>query len=173
VHADHITASGEIRKRTGAKIGLSSAYASTCPDLKLDEQSKISFGPYVINVLNTPGHTRGCLTYQVNNMLFTGDVLLVRGCGRTDFQEGSSEALFESVRNKIFKLPDTMTVYPAHDYHGYTHTTLGEEKKFNPRLNLNIVKNEFVSIMANLKLSFPKKIQEAVPANLNCGLGST
>ncbi len=172
VHADHITSSGEIRKKTGALIGLSSVYSTSCPDLQLDEKSEIQFGKYIIHVLHTPGHTAGCLTYQLEDMLFTGDALLVRGCGRTDFQGGSSEVLYDSVRNKIFSHANTIMVYPAHDYFGHTHTTLGEEKKFNPRLNLRIEKNEFVAIMANLNLSLPLKIQESVPANLKCGVGS-
>ncbi len=170
VHADHITASGEIRKRTGAKVGLSSAYDMSCPDLHLEDGQELKFGTYTIKVFHTPGHTSGCLSYKVENLLFTGDALLVRGCGRTDFQEGSSKKLFSSVRERIFGLPDETIVYPAHDYKGFTKTSIGDEKRFNPRLNLNISENEFVEIMANLKLAYPKKIQESVPANLQCGI---
>lgn len=170
VHADHITASGEIRKRTGAKVGISSAYDMACPDLHLDDGQELSFGNFTIKVLHTPGHTSGCLSYQMDNMVFTGDALLVRGCGRTDFQEGSSEKLFHSVRDKIFGLPDDTIVFPAHDYKGFTKTSIELEKRLNPRLNLNVTKEQFVDIMANLKLAYPKKIQEAVPANLQCGL---
>jgi rhodanese-related sulfurtransferase len=103
-------------------------------------------------------------------MVFTGDALLVRGCGRTDFQEGSSEKLFLSVREKLFSLPDDTIVYPGHDYKGFTQTSVGIEKQLNPRLNLEKSKEDFINIMANLKLAHPKKIQEAVPANLHCGL---
>ena len=170
VHADHITASGEIRKRTGAKVGISSAYDLACPDLHLEDGQELQFGKHTIRSIHTPGHTSGCLSYQVGDMVFTGDALLVRGCGRTDFQEGSSEKLFDSVRNKIFGLPDTTTVYPAHDYKGFTKTSVGLEKRFNPRLNLEVNKEQFIDIMANLKLAYPKKIKEAVPANLQCGL---
>ncbi len=170
VHADHITASGEIRKRTGAKVGLSSAYDLSCPDLHLEDGQELKFGTFVIKAIHTPGHTSGCLTYKVNNMIFSGDALLVRGCGRTDFQEGSSEKLFKSVREKIFNLPDDTVVYPAHDYKGFTKTSVGVEKRLNPRLNLNVSQFEFTHIMANLKLAYPKKIQEAVPANLQCGM---
>ncbi len=170
VHADHITASGEIRKRTGAQIGLSSAYDLSCPDLHLEDGQELKMGGHIIKVLHTPGHTSGCLTYLLGDMAFTGDALLIRGCGRTDFQEGSSDKLFHSVRDKIFGLSEETTVYPAHDYKGFSKTSVGIEKHLNPRLNLEISKEQFVEIMANLKLAIPKKIQEAVPANLHCGL---
>lgn len=170
VHADHITASGELRKRTGAKTGVSSFYDMACPDLHIEDGQEIKFGKFVIKAINTPGHTSGCISFKLENMIFTGDALLVRGCGRTDFQEGSSEKLFQSVREKLFTLAEDTIVYPAHDYKGFTKTSIGDEKKLNPRLNTNISKEEFVEIMANLKLAYPKKIQEAVPANLRCGL---
>lgn len=173
VHADHITASGEIRKRSGAKVGVSSAYDLNCPDLHIDDGQEIKFGSYQLTAIHTPGHTSGCMSYRLGNMIFTGDALLVRGCGRTDFQEGSSEKLFHSVRDRLFKLPDETVVYPAHDYKGFTKTSIGEEKRLNPRLKLDNSKEEFVNIMANLNLAYPKKIQEAVPANLHCGLPPT
>ncbi len=170
VHADHITASGEIRKRTNAKVGLSSAYDMACPDLHLEDGQEIQFGNYTIKVIHTPGHTSGCLSYSIGGMVFTGDALLIRGCGRTDFQEGSSERLFQSVRDKLFSLADETIVYPGHDYKGFTKSSIGLEKKLNPRLKLENSKEQFCEIMNNLKLSYPKKIQEAVPANLLCGL---
>lgn len=170
VHADHISASGEIRNRTGAEIGVSAAYDMTCPDLRLEEGQEIKFGALTIKVLHTPGHTHGCLTYTLENMAFTGDALLIGGCGRTDFQNGSSEDLFSSVREKLFKLPDETIVFPAHDYKGFTKSSIGFEKCFNSRLNLSISKDDFIAIMANLHLTYPKKIDEAVPANVACGL---
>lgn len=170
VHADHISASGEIRKRTGAKIAYSSAYNMSCPDLHLEDGQEIKFGNLTIKALHTPGHTSGCLTYKLDNLIFTGDALLVRGCGRTDFQEGSSEKLFTSVREKLFNLPDDTVVYPAHDYNGFTKTSIGLEKRLNPKLNLGVSRDEFYNIMANLKLAYPKKIKESVPANLLCGI---
>jgi sulfur dioxygenase len=142
----------------------------SCPDLQIEDSQEIKFGTHIIRAIHTPGHTSGCLSYQLGNMVFTGDALLVRGCGRTDFQEGSSEKLFHSVRDKIFSLPDDTIVYPAHDYHGFTKSSIELEKRLNPRLNLEISKDKFIEIMANLKLSYPKKIDEAVPANLTCGL---
>ncbi len=170
VHANHITASGEIRKNTGAKVGISSAYDMACPDLHLDDGQEIKFGQHTIKVIHTPGHTSGCLSYHLDNMVFTGDALLVGGCGRTDFQGGSSDMLFHSVRDRLFSLPEDTIVYPAHDYKGFTKTSVGMEKLLNPRLNLAISNEQFTEIMASLKLPYPKKIQEAVPANLQCGL---
>lgn len=170
VHADHITASGEIRKRTGARIGVSSSYDMACPDLHLEDGQEISFGQFVIKVFHTPGHTSGCLSYHVESMVFTGDALLIRGTGRTDFQEGSAEKLFSSIREKLFKLPDETIIYPAHDYKGFSKSSIGLEKKLNPRVNLQRSKEEFLEIMSKLKLAHPKKIQESVPANLLCGL---
>lgn len=170
VHADHISGSGEIRNRTGAKIGISSAYGVSCADLSLEDNQILKFGDFEIQVIHTPGHTKGCLTYKLHNMIFTGDALLVRGCGRTDFQNGSSEKLFYSVREKLFKLSEDTIVFPAHDYKGFTKSSIGDEMQFNPRLNTSIGLEQFVDIMAKLKLSYPKKIDEAVPANLQCGL---
>lgn len=170
VHADHITASSEIKKRTGAKVGISSAYDMSCADLRLEDGQELKFGDYTIKVIHTPGHTSGCLSYHIENMIFTGDALLVRGCGRTDFQEGSAEKLFHSVRDKIFALSDDTIIFPGHDYNGFTKTSIHEEKQFNPRLNLEISKMQFVEIMRNLKLAYPKKIDEALPANLQCGV---
>jgi sulfur dioxygenase len=105
----------------------------------------------------------------LGDRVFTGDTLMIRGCGRTDFQEGSAKALFHSVREKLFSLPDSTLVYPAHDYKGRTCSSIGEEKKHNPRLKLENTEQQFVSIMSELNLPYPKKIDEAVPANSNCG----
>ncbi len=120
----------------------------------------------------TPGHTDGCVTYVVRDgpqtYAFTGDALLIRGCGRTDFQGGSSEKLYNSVHSQIFSLPEDTFIYPAHDYKGRTVTTVGEEKKFNPRVSKTL--EEFTVIMANLNLPKPAKIDIAVPANLVCGV---
>ena len=170
VHADHITGSGQLRKKTGAQIAISESYPTSCPDIRLKDGEELKFGNKSVIVMTTPGHTNGCLTYKIGSMLFTGDVLLIRGCGRTDFQDGSPEKLFFSVREKIFKLDDKTIVYPAHDYNGFSHSSVGLEKKFNPRLNLSMTKDQFIQIMSELKLDNPKKMQIAVPANLQCGL---
>ncbi|XP_043540587.1 persulfide dioxygenase ETHE1, mitochondrial-like, partial [Chiloscyllium plagiosum] len=123
-----------------------------------------------LDVRATPGHTNGCVTYVLNDrsIAFTGDALLIRGCGRTDFQQGSSESLYRSVHSQIFTLPDQCLLYPAHDYTGQTVTTVGEEKRLNPRLSKSL--SEFIAIMNNLNLPYPKQIDEALPANMVCGL---
>lgn len=172
VHADHITGSGELRKHTGAKVGISSAYDMSCADLHLDDNQILDFGSHKIQAIHTPGHTSGCTSYLIGNWVFTGDALLIRGCGRTDFQEGSSENLLHSVREKLFRLPDDTVVYPAHDYKGLSQSTIGDEKRLNPRLRLENSKEDFIQIMKDLKLAQPKKIVESVPANLLCGLPS-
>lgn len=170
VHADHITGSGELRNRTGSQIALSGAYSATCPDIALTDGQELSFGRHKVKALSTPGHTIGCVTYSIQDMLFTGDALLIRGCGRTDFQGGSSETLFHSVRDKIFAQSDDTYVYPAHDYKGIPRTTVGLEKRLNPRLKLDNSLEDFIKIMSELKLDYPKKIQVAVPSNMQCGL---
>ena len=170
VHADHITASGELRQRTGAKIALSSSYGLGCPDIALEDNQELKFGSHTIKGIHTPGHTNGCMTYLVDNKLFTGDTLLIRGCGRTDFQEGSAQQLYKSVRDKIFSFPEDFMIYPAHDYKGFTSTRIGDEMKLNPRLKMSVSEDEFIQIMDNLHLDYPKKIQQAVPANQTCGI---
>jgi sulfur dioxygenase len=170
VHADHVTGAGELRRHTGAKIGVSAAYDLACVDLHLNDGQELSLGAHRIRVLHTPGHTSGCLSYVIGNRVFTGDALLIRGCGRTDFQEGSAARLYDSVRTKLFSLPGETEVFPGHDYKGFTRSTIGLERSYNPRLRDGVTRDEFVELMANLKLAYPKKIQEAVPANVACGL---
>lgn len=141
-------------------------------DLKVKEKESLTIGAITLTTLSTPGHTNGCHTYFVDvadkRMVFTGDLILVRGCGRTDFQEGSSEHLYKSVHEKIFTMPEETMIFTGHDYKGHISTTVGEEKRFNPRLSKTL--DEFKSIMSNLNLSYPKLIDKAVPANLLCGL---
>ena len=174
IHADHITGSGELRRQTGALSGVSAIAQVECVDHQLHHKDVIHFGRYSLEVRSTPGHTDGCLTFVVeaeNQMMaFTGDALLIRGCGRTDFQQGSSETLYQSVHHQIYTLPDHTLIYPGHDYRGHTVSTVAEEKKHNLRLNTKIKQAEFVDIMNQLKLSHPKRIHEALPANLNCGI---
>lgn len=170
IHADHITGASEIRKRTQAKTGVSIDAAVLCADMGLEDAAELLLGDKKIKVIATPGHTDTCLSYYFEGMVFTGDALLIRGSGRTDFQQGSSDKLYDSVHEKLFKLPDETLVYPGHDYRGQTSSTILLEKKFNPRLGLAIEKDEFKKIMSELKLANPKKIHEAVPANLGCGV---
>ena len=169
IHADHITGAGEIRKRTGAQTAVFHAAEVLCADILLKENQELLLGDRAIKVLSTPGHTNTCVSYVFENKVFTGDSLLIRGCGRTDFQQGSPEKLFESVHQNLFTLPDDTIVYPGHDYRGQTKSTIELEKKYNPRLGIVITKSDFVKIMSELKLAHPKKIHEALPANLLCG----
>lgn len=169
IHADHVTGAGEIRKLTQAKTGVSKSAELPCVDMPLSEGDELFLGAKKIKVLSTPGHTNTCLSYIFEDMVFTGDTLLIHGCGRTDFQSGSAEELFKSVREKLFNLPDDTIVYPAHDYNGNTSSSIGLEKKCNPRLKESLSKDEFKKIMSELKLADPKKINEAIPANMACG----
>jgi sulfur dioxygenase len=171
VHADHITGGWTLKQRLRSRIALSAAAKAAGADRVLHDGDRIQFGGRSLEVRATPGHTASCLTYVLDdqNMAFTGDCVLIRGCGRTDFQEGSSAQLYRSVRDKIFSLPDTCLLYPGHDYRGFTVTSVGEEKAHNPRLGLARSEQDFAECMANLKLAYPKKIDVAVPANLQCG----
>lgn len=169
IHADHVTGAGVIRERTGVQTALSYHAGVDCADLALREGDVLKLGPQEIKVLETPGHTNTCLSYLFADMVFTGDALLIRGCGRTDFQQGSSDKLYTSVHSKIFTLPSETRVFPGHDYRGHTSSTVELEKKWNPRLGVARTQTEFTKIMSELKLANPKKIHEAVPANMACG----
>ncbi|MBC7538635.1 MAG: MBL fold metallo-hydrolase [Bacteriovorax sp.] len=172
LHADHITGSGEIRKKTGAKTAISSEALVPCVDHALKEGDEIKFGKYSLKAIATPGHTNSCMSFLIDKMIFTGDVLLIHGTGRTDFQQGDPKKMYESIKDKIFTLPNETKIYPAHDYKGFTYTTVELEKKFNPRIGNNRTLAEFTEIMNNLKLAQPKKIDIAVPANKLCGLST-
>ncbi len=169
IHADHITGSNEIKKRTDAKSAVSKIAGVCCADLELTENQEIKFGRYKLKVLETPGHTSESLSFYCEGMIFTGDSLMIRGTGRTDFQQGSAKDLYESIHKKIFVLPSETKVYPAHDYKGMLFSTVDLEKKFNPRVGSSKSLDEFVQIMKGLKLDDPKRIHEAIPANLACG----
>jgi len=170
VHADHITGSGKLKECLSGSKSVISRASQAVADVHLEHGDTIKFGEFELEARSTPGHTNGCLTYVFHEkgMAFTGDALLIRGCGRTDFQEGSSSRLYESVHSQILSLPNTTRLYPAHDYKGQTVSTVEEEKKFNPRLSKS--KEEFIDIMKNLNLAYPKMIDKAVPANMVCGL---
>ena len=172
VHADHVTAAGTLRERTGATTAAS-ARGAPCVDRLLQHGDVITLGAIPIHVLATPGHTDDHVSYHVPShaAVFTGDTLLVRGCGRTDFQNGDARALYRSVHDVLFALPDATTVYPGHDYKGHTVTTIAEEKRHNPRLGSAVGTGEdgFVALMAALQLPRPKLIDLAVPANRACG----
>lgn len=170
VHADHITGAARLKALfPEAQTVLSHQAKVTCANILVRDGDSLHLGNTDINVLETPGHTNTCLSYYTNGMVFTGDALLIRGCGRTDFQQGNAPQLYDSVHNKIFNLPDETLLYPAHDYKGMSSSTIGEEKRCNPRLKLGITQKEFVEIMKNLNLAYPKKMDVAVPGNLVCG----
>lgn len=174
VHADHVTASGLLRERLGSRSVLSKAAGAGCADVLAGEGDEVRFGKYSLHVIETPGHTEGCLSFHepTTGRVFTGDTLLIRGCGRADFQQGDARALYHSITRKLFALSDDTAVYPGHDYRGHTVSTIAEEKRLNPRV-AGKTESEFVHIMNDLKLAAPKKLHEAVPANLACGKSST
>jgi sulfur dioxygenase len=170
--ADHITGTHLLKHKVdGMKSVISSASGAEA-DVKIDGGDRIVFGSRFIETRATPGHTLGCLSYVADDQSFvlTGDTLLIQGCGRTDFQGGSAENLYGSVHTQLFTLPGSCIVNPAHDYKSRTESTIGDEKVNNPRLGSTKTKGEFAEIMANLNLSYPKKIDVAVPANMRCGV---
>ena len=171
VHADHVTGASQLKKSLGSKIALSRDSGAAGGDTYLADGDRISFGRRSLEARATPGHTNGCISYVLDDqsIAFTGDALLIRGCGRTDFQQGNAQQLFRSVREKLFPLPDRCLVYPGHDYKGLSASSVGEEKMYNPRLAESIGEGDFVGYMTNLGLPHPKLIQVAVPANLKCG----
>lgn len=169
-HADHVTSAGRLREHTGAAAAAPSGCGIAPADVQLQEGDVIRFGSgEVINVLHTPGHTAGSMSFVWHGNVFTGDTLLIDGCGRTDFQSGSSGSLYESITGKLFTLPEQTLIWPAHDYRGQAVSTIGWEKRHNSRL-AGRGKQEFVELMANLHLPKPKMIDVAVPANRNLGI---
>ncbi|KAE8706124.1 Persulfide dioxygenase ETHE1 [Hibiscus syriacus] len=176
VHADHITGTGLIKGKVPDVKSVISKASGAKADVFIEPGDKITFGDLFLDVRATPGHTAGCVTYVTGDgpdqpqprMAFTGDALLIRGCGRTDFQSGNSGQLYKSVHSQIFTLPKETLLYPGHDYKGFTVTTVGDEMLYNPRLSKD--EETFISIMQNLNLAYPKMIDVALPANLVCGL---
>lgn len=169
-HADHITSAGKMREITGARLVYGEGSGIEAIDIPLKDGESITLGHYRITALATPGHTDGCTCYFCEGMLFSGDTLLIRGCGRTDFQGGDPGKLYDSITQKLFVLADDTIVYPAHDYNGRTSSTIGEEKAWNPRLRDHRSRESFIDLMNNLNLDMPKRINEAVPANMKVGI---
>jgi sulfur dioxygenase len=170
-HADHITGSGLLAERVPGCKSMIAAVSGAKACVHLSPGDRIKFGTRYVEARATPGHTNGCMSFVTDDMkmVFTGEALLIRGCGRTDFQQGNSETMFESIWTQIYSLPQETLVYPGHDYKGRLVSTIGEEKKYNARL-AGKTKEEFVHIMNNLKLAYPKKIDVALPANLMDGV---
>lgn len=169
VHADHITSSCPLKQKfTNAKIVLGESNPIACADILIKDGENLKFGDYSLEAMSTPGHTDGCMSYVVGDKVFTGDALLIRSCGRCDFQGGSAENLFDSI-SQLFTLPDKTYVYPAHDYGGRTVSSIWEEKAFNEMIGGGVDKAEFVRRVNAMELSLPAKIHVAVPANQVCG----
>ncbi len=171
VHADHVTGAWLLKHRTGSRIALSAASGAEGADRLLAAGDRVAFGARHLEARATPGHTNGCLTLVLDDrsMAFTGDCLLIRGTGRTDFQHGDPHAMYRSVHSQIFSLPPGCLLYPAHDYRGLTATSVAEERRFNPRLAEGIGEDDFAGYMNHLGLPHPKQLDVAVPANLRCG----
>jgi sulfur dioxygenase len=171
VHADHVTAAWLFRESVGSAIVVPKRSGAEGADRYLGDGEKLEVGSIALEMRATPGHTEGCASYVIadEELVFSGDALLIRGAGRTDFQQGDAASLFASVRNRILSLPDHYRVYPGHDYRGRTVTTVAEERAHNPRLGDGVREEDFVGYMQNLGLPHPKRMADAVPANLLCG----
>lgn len=170
LHADHVTGAGALRLKTGAQTGMAAAAKVECADLQLKDGDELRFGKQTLKVISTPGHTDSCLSFYVDGKVFTGDSLMIRAAGRTDFQEGSPQRLYSSITEKLFKLAPETELYPGHDYKGHGKSTIADEMAHNARIGGGKTEFEFVSIMNGLNLTPPKKIGEALPANRKCGV---
>ena len=169
LHADHITGLGALRDRTHCITVMGERSKVDVVSMRLSEDDKLTIEGIALDVLYTPGHTDDSYSFLMRDRVFTGDTLLIRGTGRTDFQNGDPRAQYDSIFNKLLRLSDETMIFPAHDYKGETVSTIGEEKRFNPRLQVRSM-NEYVELMNNLKLPNPKMMDVAVPANMRIGL---
>jgi glyoxylase-like metal-dependent hydrolase (beta-lactamase superfamily II)/rhodanese-related sulfurtransferase len=169
LHADHVTGLGELRDRTQCVTIMGEQTKADVVAMRVADGDKVTIEGITLNVMYTPGHTDDSYSYLMGDRVFTGDTLLIRGTGRTDFQNGSARAQYESIFNRLLKLPEETMVFPAHDYKGDTVSTIGEEKRYNPRLQVRSV-DEYVELMNSLKLPNPKMMDVVVPANMHVGL---
>ncbi|OAI12657.1 Zn-dependent hydrolase [Methylomonas lenta] len=170
VHADHITGAGLLREQIGSKSVVHRDAGAMCADLLVTDGVSLQVGDLDLQVRHTPGHTSGCVSYVMADRVFTGDALLIDGSGRTDFQQGDAGQLFDSITYKLFTLPADTLVYPGHDYQGNTVSTIKQEIAKNARMGKGRTRDEFIAIMQDLKLAYPKFIDKALPANQSCGL---
>ena len=168
IHADHITGASKLKNKTNCTTIMGENSPAETVDLKLKDGEIIKVDQLEIKALYTPGHTSDSYSFLMNNYLFSGDTLLINGTGRTDFQNGSSEDAYHSLFDKLLKLPEETLLYPGHDYNGKKVSTIGDEKKFNPRLQVDSI-NQYIEIMSNLNLSKPKMIEINVSRNLMLG----
>ena len=172
LHADHITALGELKKRFNCQSVMGEQSAARCVSLRLADNDSLEFDGLTLKAMYTPGHTNDSYCLWMNDRVFTGDTLFIRGTGRTDFQGGSPSQQYDSLFHRLLCLPESTLVYPGHDYNGMTVSTIGEELKFNQRLQVKS-RDEYIFLMNNLNLPLPKMMKVAVPANQNCGLEVT
>ena len=169
IHADHVTGAWDLRQRTGAKIVMGARAEVDCCDLRLHDGDSVNFGSETLTVIETPGHTIESTSYLWRNRLFTGDCLFINGAGRADFQGGTPEDQWSSIRGKLFELPDETIVFPAHDYAGLTESTIGAEKANNPRIGLSVSREDYIRDESMMKRPPPKLMAIAIPANRRCG----
>lgn len=177
IHADHITGTAQLRMATGCVGVVPKGASATCADRQIEDGEQLQLGSIVIEAIATPGHTNHHMAYKVSHesptetlreRVLTGDALLIQGCGRTDFQGGDAGTLFDAVTQRLFSLPNEILVYPGHDYRGMTVSTIGEEKRWNPRF-VGRDREAFIALMESRHLPYPQKMMEAVPANEQCG----
>lgn len=169
VHADHITGAGLLREKLGSKSVVHRDAGALCADLLVTDGVLLQVGDLEFEVRHTPGHTSGCTSYVMADRVFTGDALLIGGSGRTDFQQGDAGLLYDSITSKLFSLPPDTLVYPGHDYNGNTVSSIRQEMAKNPRIGMGRSRQDFIEIMGELKLAYPKFIDQALPANQACG----
>lgn len=169
LHADHITALGELSRQLNCQSMMGEQSAASCVSARFRDNDILNFDGFQLTVIYTPGHTNDSYCFLMDDRVFTGDTLFIRGTGRTDFQGGSPSQQYDSLFNRLLRLPENTLVYPGHDYNGMTVSTIGEEIKFNPRLR-GKSREEYIALMNNLNLPKPKMMDVAVPANKNCGI---
>ncbi len=169
LHADHVTGLGELRDRTHCVTIMGEQSKADVVAMRISDGDKVTIEGVALDVMYTPGHTDDSYSFLMGDRVFTGDTLLIRGTGRTDFQNGSARAQYDSIFNRLLKLPDETLVFPAHDYKGDTVSTIGEERRYNPRLQVRSV-DDYIELMGNLKLPNPKMMDVAIPANMHVGL---
>jgi glyoxylase-like metal-dependent hydrolase (beta-lactamase superfamily II) len=169
VHADHITGSGLLRRAMNSLVMVHENSRSKCADILLKNGDLIPIGAMKIRVLHTPGHTDSDVCYLIAGMAFTGNALLIRSCGRTDFYSSDAGTLYDSITERLFSLPDDTIIYPGHDYEGRSCSTVGEEKAYNPRVGNGMSRDQFIAIMQNLQPEPPLRIHVTLPSNVRCG----
>lgn len=169
VHADHVTGAHALRERLGSKSVVHVDGGADCADVFVKDGDVLHVGSLTLEVRHTPGHTNGDVSYVMADRVFTGDTLLIGGCGRTDFQQGDPAAMYDSIHGKLFTLPDDTLVYPGHDYNGRRVSTIAQEKEINARLGGGRSRESFIQLMENLELPYPRKIDVSLPANRECG----